>query len=82
MLHSLNYSHLYKQNEDMKYNMKAEFLNLTFSQESIVSISFLTEYLEMEGSYEKVINIYCDMEKLKKFYEHFTNVDMVRTLSY
>ena len=59
-----------------EYNMMAEFLNLTFSQNCTISIPFPTDYLEIEGSYKKVMNISCDMEKLKKFYEHFTNVDM------
>ena len=38
--------------------------------------NFPTDYLETEGSYKKIMNISCDMEKLEKFYEHFTNVDI------
>lgn len=59
-----------------EYNMEAEFLNLTFSQNSRVSIPFPTGYLMVEGAYETVMDISCDMETLKKFYEHFTNVEM------
>lgn len=59
-----------------EYNMEADFLNLTFSQNSSVSIPFPTGYLMVEGAYETVMDISCDMEALKKFYQHFTNVEM------
>lgn len=64
---------LWKKNYD--YIMEAEFVNLTFSKDR-VSIPFPTEYLEIEGAYENVMNVSCDMQMLKRFYEYFTNVSM------
>lgn len=59
-----------------EYNMRAEIINLAFSKNFSVSVPFPKEYLKIEGVYETVMNISCDMETLKKFYQHFTNVDM------
>ena len=59
------------------YQLESQFVTLEKTPDNFVCIPFPEDYLEIEGAYEPEMNISCDLETLKNFYQHFTNVDIL-----
>ncbi len=58
------------------YVMETECINLKTSSDDYICIPFPKEYLDIEGMYDNIMNISCDIEQLKTFYKDFTNVNI------
>lgn len=59
------------------YTLASQYIPIEIQKNKIVYLPFPKEYLDTDSGYHVSMNIKCDIEELKKYYEDFTNVEFI-----